>query len=111
MNDNRTPEDNTRDLIIQNTPVGQDPVIYWHQVAIDAMQETAKRQRKEKEMTEQRDQARSDLELFTHRLIDQAAREKSRAPLDISRLIELVQDGAIDLNLSFYITRATNREA
>ena len=110
MNDNRTPEENTRDLIIQNTPDGQDPVVYWHQVAMDAVLSSEKDAERTRAAVKERDQARSDLEIFTSRLISQAAREKERVPLDISRLIDMVLDGAIDLNLSFYISRATNRE-
>ena len=111
MNDNRTTEENTRDLIIQNTPPGQDPVVYWHQVAMDAVRSSEKGAERAFAASQERDQARRDLELFTSRLISQAAREKERVPLDISRLIEMVRDGAIDLNLSFYISRASNREA
>lgn len=89
--------------IIHNTPCGQDPVIYWYQVAQDAIKSAEKERERTKYATAGRDKAERDLNLFTERLIARAASEKATIPLDISRLVELAQCGDIDLSVNIGI--------
>ena len=90
--------------IIRNTPAGQDPVIYWHQVAMDAVHSSERDQARTRAAVEGRDRAEKDLDLFTKRLIDQAAREKERTPLDVSNLVRMARDGDISLNINISIS-------
>lgn len=96
-------EDRTRADIIRNTPCNQDPVIYWHQVAQDAIKSAEKERERTKYATAGRDKAERDLNLFTERLIARAASDKSTIPLDISRLVDLARCGDIDLSVSINI--------
>lgn len=94
--------------IIRNTPDGADPVIYWHTVAMDAIRSAERWQVKEKTATAERDNARSDLDRFSNRLIDETARKRSQSPLDLSNLIRMAGLGEIDLNLNISIARGSN---
>lgn len=89
--------------IIHNTPCGQDPVVYWYQVAQDAIKSAEKERERAKYAAAGRDKAERDLNLFTERLIARAASDKSTIPLDISRLVELAQCGDIDLSVNIGI--------
>ena len=89
--------------IIHNTPCGQDPVVYWYQVAQDAIKSAEKERERTKYAAAGRDKAERDLKLFTERLIARAASEKATIPLDISRLVELAQCGDIDLSVNIGI--------
>ena len=89
--------------ILDNTPCDQDPVIYWHQVAQDAIKSAEKERERAKYAAAGRDKAERDLNLFTERLIARAASDKSTIPLDISRLVELAQCGDIDLSVNIGI--------
>ena len=90
--------------IIRNTPAGQDPVIYWHQVAMDAVHSSERDQARTRAAVEGRNRAEKDLDLFTKRLIDQAAREKAQTPLDVSNLVRMARDGDISLNINISIS-------
>lgn len=90
--------------IIRNTPAGQDPVIYWHQVAMDAVHSSERDQARTRAAVEGRDRAEKDLDLFTKRLIDQTAREKAQTPLDVSNLVRMARDGDISLNINISIS-------
>ena len=90
--------------ILRNTPAGQDPVIYWHQVAMDAVHSSERDQARTRAAVERRDRAEKDLDLLTKRLIDQAAREKERTPLDVSNLVRMARDGDISLNINISIS-------
>lgn len=90
--------------IIRNTPAGQDPVIYWHQVAMDAVRSSERDQARTRAAVEGRDRAEKDLDLFTKRLIDQTAREKAQTPLDVSNLVRMARDGDISLNINISIS-------
>lgn len=89
--------------IIHNTPCGQDPVVYWYEVAQDAIKTAEKERERTKYAAAGRDKAERDLKLFTERLIARAASEKATIPLDISRLVELAQCGDIDLSVNIGI--------
>lgn len=89
--------------IIRNTPDGADPVVYWHQVAMDAIKSAEKERERTKYAAAERDKAERDLKLFTEQLIARAASDKSTIPLDISRLVELAQCGDIDLSVNIGI--------
>ena len=108
MEDNITTENiesaQKRADILRNTPPGQDPVIYWHQVAMDAVHSSERDHARAHTATEERVRAEKDLDLFTKRLIDQAAREKSRTPLDLTNLITMARDGDINLYMSLSIS-------
>jgi len=95
-----------RQDILRITPAGQDPVLYWHQVAQDAIRSAEKERERAKYAVAGRDKAERELKDFTARLVQQTATAKSRYPLDLSQLIDKVQDGDIDLNVSLYISRA-----
>jgi len=86
--------------IISVTPPGQDPVIFWHQVAQDAIQASENADKRASAARAERDRAERDLKAFTERLVQQTAIGKARTPLDVSRLVELAQWGMIDLNIS-----------
>lgn len=89
--------------IIHNTPCGQDPVIYWYQVAQDAIKSAEKERERTKYAVAGRDRAERDLKLFTERMVERAASEKSTLPLDISRLVDLARCGDIDLSVNIGI--------
>lgn len=90
--------------IVEITPPGYDPLVYWHQVAQDAIQSAQKEHEHAVQLLRERDKAEQRLKEFTERLINRAADAKARIPFDISRLIEKAQYGDIDLNVSLYIT-------
>lgn len=100
-------EDRTRADIIRNTPCNQDPVIYWHQVAQDAIKSAEKAQERAKYATEGRDKAERELKYFQERLVSSAASQKSTLPLDISRLVDLASIGNIDLGIHISITKGS----
>lgn len=103
----RIPEEESRKLdILRITPAGQDPLIYWHQVAQDAIHSIEKERERAKAAVAGRDKAEKDLAYFTERLVQQATVAKNAVPLDLSKLIDKVECGDIDLNLSLYISRA-----
>ena len=86
--------------IISITPPGQDPVIFWHQVAQDAIRSAETAEKRATIARTERERAERDLKAFTERLVQQTAIGKARTPLDVSRLVELAQLGMIDLNIS-----------
>ena len=102
--DNQDPAlDNLRAGILNNTPAGQDPIVYWHNVAMDAIRRNQELQETAKRAVDERDEIKRDLDRFTKRLINQTSNNKSRIPLDISNLVSIAQSGNIDLTLSIGI--------
>lgn len=99
-----------RSDIIRNTPAGYDPVVYWHQVAMDAIKSSEKSHPAIKRAEQERDDARRDLKLFTERLITENARRRSETPLDLTNLIELSRTGAIKLTLNIGIRDGAKNE-
>ena len=103
----RIPEEESRKLdILRITPAGQDPLIYWHQVAQDAIRSAEKERERAKAAVAGREKAERDLKDFTDHVISMATNRAAAVPLDLTRLIEKVELGDIDLNLSLYISRA-----
>lgn len=97
-----------RNKIIANTPEGYDPVIYWHQVAMDAIRGAEKDRESSARAREERDRMKRDYDRLTSRLVDEAARQKSRIPLDVSNLVEMARSGDISLSMSIYVSRGDN---
>lgn len=97
-----------RNKIIANTPEGYDPVIYWHQVAMDSIRSAEKDRESAKQAREERDRMKRDYDRLTRKLVDEAARQKSRIPLDVSNLIEMARSGDISLSMSIYVSRGDN---
>ena len=94
-----------RNEIMRITPELVDPVVYWHQVAQDAIRTAEKERERTKLAVTERERAERDYKLLTERLVSEAADQRSRIPLDVSRLIDMAQTGSIDLNFSIYISK------
>lgn len=95
--------DRKRADIIRITPPDQDPIIYWHQVAQDAIRSAEKERERTKHAVADRNKAQQDYKCLTERLVDRAAQARARTPLDFSNLIEKARTGDIDLNVSIGI--------
>ena len=96
--------DRERHNIISITPGEQDPLIYWHQVAQDAIKTAEKEREKAKYAVAGRDRAERELNTFTERLVQQTAANRNDMPLDLSRIIQMASSGTIDLSISLYIS-------
>lgn len=90
--------------IIHNTPCGQDPVVYWYEVAQDAIKSAEKERERTKYAAAGRDKAEREFNGLTERLVQQAAANRSNMPLDMTRLIEMASTGKIDLSVNLYIS-------
>lgn len=96
--------------IIRNTPAGQDPVIYWHQVAMDAVHSSERDQARTRAAVEGRDRAEKDLDRYTTRLTNEIARQRANAPLDLTNLVRMARDGEINLNLNISISGGAEQD-
>lgn len=96
--------------ILRNTPSGQDPVIYWHQVAMDAVHSSERDQARTRAAVEGRERAEKDLNIFTKRLVDEVAKNRDNAPFDLTNLIRMARDGDISLNLNISISGGAERD-
>ena len=96
--------------IIRNTPSGQDPVIYWHQVAMDAVHSSERDHARTRAAVEGRDRAEKDLDRYTTRLTDEIAKQRANAPLDLTNLVRMARDGEISLNLNISISGGAERD-
>ena len=96
--------------ILRNTPAGQDPVIYWHQVAMDAVRSSEKDHARTRVAVEGRERAEKDLNIFTKRLVDEVAKNRDNAPFDLTNLIRMARDGDISLNLNISISGGAERD-
>jgi hypothetical protein len=96
--------------IIRNTPDGTDPVVYWHQVAMDAIRGAESARKIAAQAKDERNRMKRDYDRLTSRLIDEAARQKSRIPLDVSNLVEMARSGDINLSMSIYVSRGEKEE-
>lgn len=96
--------DRERRNILDITPSEQDPLVYWHQVAQDAIKTAEKEREKAKYAVAGRDKAEREFNGLTERLVHQAAANRSNMPLDLTRLIEMASTGKIDLSVSLYIS-------
>ena len=90
--------------IIAITPAGQDPVIFWHQVAQDAIRTSENDRRRAENARASQRKAEEALRNFTDSLVQRTAEAKSNTPIDLSRLVELAQTGMIDLNINISIS-------
>ena len=87
--------------IINNTPADQDPLIYWHQVALDAI-DNADRERKR---TEDIRAENDNLKRYQANESNRIKRElQAQTMPSIRELLHRVQDGDFSMNiqLSFY---------
>ena len=96
--------------IIRNTPAGQDPVIYWHQFAMDAVHSSERDQARTRAAVEGRDRAEKDLDRYTTRLTNEIARQRANAPLDLTNLVRMARDGKINLNLNISISGGAEQD-
>ena len=93
--------------ILRNTPCDQDPLIYWHQVAQDAIKSADKERERTKYALAGRDKAEREFNGLTERLVQQNAANRNDMPLDLSRIIQMASSGTIDLSISLYISGGT----
>ena len=91
--------------ITSNTPPDQNPVIYWYQVAMDAIKSAESAQKRAKRAEELRDRADRELNAMTSGLVARTADKRALIPLDMSRLIDMAAAGSIDLNVSLFISK------
>lgn len=98
-------EDKLLEEILRITPDNAQPIIYWHQVAQDAIRSAEKEREKSKYAVMGRDNAQRDLKFFTERLVERAAQQKAAIPLDISNLVRMASDGEITLSVSITISK------
>ena len=97
-----------RNYIVGKTPVGYDPLIYWHQVATDAIKSAEKERENAKQERTERERVAARLNSFTNIVAEKATDQRAKVPLDLSRLIDRAATGDIDLNLSIYISKGRN---
>lgn len=97
-----------RNNIISDTPVGYDPLIYWRQVATDAIKSVEKERENAKKERTERERISARLNSFTNIVAEKATDQRAKVPLDLSRLIDRAASGDIDLNLSIYISKGRN---
>lgn len=91
--------------ILENTPHDQDPVLYWHQVAIDAIRAQEAAQKRAKRADCLRERAERELNTMTSGLVARTADKRALIPLDMSRLIDMAKFGYIDLDVAISIKR------
>ena len=96
--------DRERRNILDITPGEQDPLVYWHQVAQDAIKTAEKERERAKYAVAGRDKAEREFNGLTERLVRQAAANSNNMPLDLTRLVEMASTGKIDLSVSLYIS-------
>ena len=96
--------------IMTITPVDQDPVVYWHQVAQDAIKSAESARNQAKQARDERDKTKHAFDCLTERIAQQNTeyrvqieKEKSEVPFDLSRLVGMAGQGDIDLNVTVQI--------
>ena len=99
----RSETDRKRADILRITPPDADPIVYWHQVAQDAIRTAEHERERTKHARADKDKAERDYKYLTERLVDRAAQARARTPLDFTNLIEKARTGDIDLNVSIGI--------
>ena len=95
----KTPEEqeNLKNRILQNTPDGYDPIIYWHQVAIDVLRS---QERNAKKRIEEQN------ELLRLRRLEERQKELQISKLqydalpNFKYLLECVHKGDFSMNVS-----------
>ncbi len=96
--------------IMANTPNGYDPLVYWHQVAMDAIKSGQSAQNAAKQARDELGKAQRSFDRLSERIAQQNAdyrvqieKAKSEVPFDLSRLVGLAGKGTIDLNVTIQI--------
>ena len=96
--------------IMTITPVDQDPVVYWHQVAQDAIKSAESARNQAKQAREAMNESKRAYDSLTERIAQknteyrmQIEKDKAEVPFDLSRLVGMAQDGTIDLNVTVQI--------
>lgn len=98
-------DDLTKYMNIMNiTPQDKNPVLYWHQVAMDAIKSQESAQKRAKQADQDRMRAERDLDHITSGLVERTADKRALIPLDMSRLIDMASIGSIDLGVNIRIT-------
>ena len=99
-----------RGNIVSITPDGEDPVLYWHQVAQDAIKSAESARNQAKQARESMNESKRAYDSLTERIAQknteyrmQIEKEKAEVPFDLSRLVGMAQDGTIDLNVTIQI--------
>lgn len=99
-----------RGNIISITPDGEDAVLYWHQVAQDAIKSAESARNQAKQAREERDKTQRAFDNLTARIARkneeyrvQIEKDKSEVPFDLSRLVGMAGQGDIDLNVTVQI--------
>ena len=99
-----------RGNIISITPDGEDPVLYWHQVAQDAIKSAESARNQAKQAREERAKTQRAFDNLTARIARkneeyrmQVEKDKSEVPFDLSRLVGMAGQGDIDLNVTVQI--------
>lgn len=91
--------------IIEITPPGTDPVLYWHQVAMDAIRAQESAQKQAKQAREDLRRTERELQNLTSGLVARTADKRATIPIDMSRLIDMAKFGYIDLNVTISISK------
>ena len=99
-----------RGNIVSITPDGEDPVLYWHQVAQDAIKSAESARNQAKQAREELNRSKQSFTNLTDRIARenekyrmQIEKDKAEVPFDLSRLVGMAQDGTIDLNVTVQI--------
>ena len=99
-----------RGNILSITPDDQDPIVYWHQVAQDAIKSAESARNQAKQAREELNRSKQSYDNLTDRIARQNTeyraqieKEKAEVPFDLSRLVGLAGQGDIDLNVTVQI--------
>lgn len=99
----KTPEEqeNLKNSILQNTPDGYDPIIYWHQVAMDVLRSQERNNKKNIEEQRELNELRRHVQYEQKRMENDLKRNSFPCFRD---LLGQVQDGnfSMTVQLSFY---------
>lgn len=96
--------------IMSITPNDQNPVLYWHQVAMDAIKSQESAQNRAKQADADRAKAQRAFDDLTEKTAQKIAdykmrvdKETQEVPFDLSRLVGMARSGDVDLNVSVQI--------
>lgn len=96
--------------VLEITPKDQDPVLYWHQVAMDAIKAQESAQNRAKQANEERAKAQRAFDDLTEKTAQRIAdykmrvdKETQEVPFDLSRLVGMARSGDVDLNVNIQI--------
>ena len=97
------PDVKKRVEILRITPPDMDPIVYWHQVAQDAIKSSERARKNAFQAVEERERAERELRYFTEKLVNASADERAKVPFDVSHLIDMARSGDIDLGITVNI--------